>query len=85
MKVNVKIGKPDVFVGDIINFNKKPCMVVHLGGSPDKYGVVSLDGVEGGCLLATFGGLYDIDVDSRTESVLINWHEVVISKKRGAE
>lgn len=85
MKVNVKIGKPDVYVGDVINFNKKPCMVVYLGSNLDKYGVASLDGAEGGRLLAIFESLHDIDKDSRTESVLISRDEVIISKKGDAE
>lgn len=85
MKVNVKIGRPDVYVGDVISFNGKPCMVVCLVRGPIKYGVVSLDGEEGGTLLTTFEGLSDIDGDSRTERVLISRADVVISKKEGAE
>ena len=84
MEVNVKIGRPDVYVGDVISFNRKPCMVVYLGSYPDKYGVVSLDGEEGGTLLATFEVLANIDGDSRTESVLIGKYDVVITKKEGA-
>lgn len=81
MEVNVKIGRPDVHVGDVISFNRKPCMVVYLGGC---YGIVSLDGEEGGTLLITFKGLTDINGDSRTESVLIDKYDVVITKKEGA-
>lgn len=84
MEVNVKIERPAVYVGDVISFNRKPCMVVYLGGCSDEYGVVSLDGEEGGTLLTTFKGITDIDGDSRTESVLIEQCDVVITKKEGA-
>lgn len=84
MEVVYEKNKADVHVGDIILFNRRPCMVVYLGSHVDKYGVVSLDGGEGGVLLATFEGLCDIDVDSGTESVLIDKYDVVITKKEGA-
>lgn len=84
MEVVYEKEQKDVFVGDIILFNGRPCMVVYLGGFVDKYGVVSLAGEEGGVLLATFGGLCDIDVDSMTERVLIVRNNVVITKKEGA-
>lgn len=84
MEVVYEKNKTDVYVGDIILFNRRPCMVVYLGGHVDKYGVVSLDGGEGGVLLATFDGLCDIEVDSGIESVLIDKYDVVITKKEGA-
>lgn len=84
MEVVYEKEQKDVYVGDIILFNRRPCMVVYLGSHMDKYGVVSLDGGEGGVLLATFDGLCDIDGDSRTESVLIEQYDVVITKKEGA-
>lgn len=84
MEVVYEKNKADVYVGDIILFNRRPCMVVYLGSYSDKYGVVSLDGEEGGVLLATFNELCDIDVDSGTESVLIDKYDVVITKKEGA-
>lgn len=85
MKVNVSLKRPDVYVGDIIQFDKKPCMVVLLEMHPGNYGVISLDGVEGGKLLATFEGLSNIDKDSRTGCVLISKSNVVISRKEVAE
>lgn len=84
MEVVYEKNKTDVYVGDIILFNRKPCMIVYLGSYPDRYGVVSLDGEEGGTLLATFEVLANIDRDSRTESVLIGKYDVVITKKEGA-
>lgn len=84
MEVVYEKEQKNVYVGDIILFNGRPCMVVYLGSHVDKYGVVSLDGGEGGVLLATFEGLCDIDVDSGTESVLIDKYDVVITKKEGA-
>lgn len=84
MEVVYEKEQKNVYVGDIILFNGRPCMVVYLGGFVDKYGIVSLAGEGGGVLLATFDGLYDIDVDSMTESVLIVRKDVVITKKGGA-
>lgn len=85
MKVNISLKKPDVYVGDIVIFNKIPCMVIDMGEDSDEYGMLSLDECGGGEVIETFNLLSEIDMDSRTERVLIKKSDIVISKKGGAE
>lgn len=92
MKVAVKPKRNDVYVGDIILFDKKPCMVIDMGDmvidvgeDSDNYGILSLDEVNGGDVLEIFKTLHGIDNDSRTNGVLISRNDVVITKKEGAE
>lgn len=83
MKVAVKPKRNDVYVGDVILFDKKPCMVIDMGEDSDNYGILSLDEVNGGDVIEIFEGLHQIDVDSRTNGVLIPRIDVVITKKEG--
>ena len=81
MKVTVSSKRPDVYVGDIILFNNMPCMVIDMGEYSDEYGILSLDEVGGGEVIARFGGLSAIDMDSRTGKVLIERKDIIISSK----
>ena len=85
MKVEIRESKPDVYLGDIIQFDGKPCMVIYIWQCPNAYGILSLAESNGGSVIETFKTLTEIDSDSRTERVLIRNSNVSITSKGGAE
>lgn len=81
MRVELQAQKTDVFVGDMIIFDKKPCMVIEINKCPNEYGVLSLDENTGGEVIAKFTTLSSIDYNQRTERIIIKNSDIVISKK----
>lgn len=85
MKVAVNMKKLDVYVGDVIQFDGQPCMVIDMGKESDNYGILSLAEHGGGDVIELFSTLHSIDLDSRTELLLIPRDNIIITKKEGVE
>lgn len=79
MKVDDRLSKTDVLVGDIIRFKDVPCMVIDLGTFSDYFGILALEGSDAGTVIAQHGGLHEIDDDIRTQTLLLKKKDILIT------